>query len=79
MYVAGTGTGTLPTLYSVGFNSSGVMNSTADATTAALATGTADSSPLTEFYNVSLLKDFLFVGVTDHCVRPLAVELTAVS
>ena len=68
MYVAGTGTGTLPTLYSVGFNSSGVMNSTADATTAALATGTADSSPLTEFYNVSLLKDFLFVGVTDHCV-----------
>ena len=68
MYVAGTGTGTLPTLYSVGFNSSGVMNSTADATTAALATGTADSSPLTEFYNASLLKDFLFVGVTDHCV-----------
>ena len=68
MYVAGTGTGTLPTLNSVGFNSSGVMNSTADATTAALATGTADSSPLTEFYNASLLKDFLFVGVTDHCV-----------
>ncbi len=68
MYVAGTGTGTLPTLYSVGFNSSGVMNATADATTAALTTGTADSSPLTEFYNASLLKDYLFVGVTNHCV-----------
>ena len=68
MFVAGTGTGTLPTLYSVGFNGSGVMNSSADVTTAALATGTADSSPLTEFYNASLLKDYLFVGVTDHCV-----------
>jgi hypothetical protein len=66
MYVAGTGTGTLPTLYSVGFNGSGVMNSSADAT-AALATGMADSSPLTEFYNASLQKDYIFVGVTDHC------------
>ena len=68
MYVAGTGTGTLPTLYSVGFNGSGVMNSTADPTTAALATGTADSSPVTEFYNASLGKDYIFVGVTNNCV-----------
>jgi hypothetical protein len=68
MYIAGTGPGTIPTLYSVGFNSSGVMNSSADATTAALATGTADSSPLTEFYNASLQKDYIFVGVTDHCI-----------
>jgi hypothetical protein len=67
MYVAGTGTGTFPTLYSVGFNGSGLMNSSADAT-AALATGMADSSPLTEFYNASLQKDYIFVGVTDHCV-----------
>jgi hypothetical protein len=67
MYVAGTGTGTLPTLYSVGFNN-GVMNSTADPTTAALATGIADSSPVTEFYNASLGKDYIFVGVTDNCV-----------
>jgi len=67
MYVAGTGTGTLPTLYSVGFNSSGVMNSSAS-TTAALATGMADSSPVTEFYNASLQKDFLFVGVTNNCI-----------
>jgi hypothetical protein len=68
MYVAGAGaTGTTPTLYSVGF-SGGVMNATADATTAALATGTADSSPITTFYNSFSQKDYLFVGVTDHCV-----------
>jgi len=67
MYVAGTdATGTIPTLYSVGF-SGGVMNSIANVTTAALATGTADSSPLTEFYNAAAHKDYLFVGVTDHC------------
>ena len=71
LYVAGTGTGTLPTLYSVGFNGSGVMNSSADPTTAALATAMADSSPLTEFYNDDLQMDFLFVGVTNHCVATI--------
>ncbi len=69
--VAGPGTEstnlTMPTLYSVGF-SGGIMNSTADATTADLATGTADASPVTEFYNSTLGTDFLFVGVTDNCV-----------
>jgi len=68
LYIAGTGTGTLPTLYSIGFNGSGVMNSSANSTTAVLATGTADSSPVTEFYNPTLLKDYLFVGVTDNCI-----------
>jgi hypothetical protein len=68
IFVAGTSTGNLPTLYSVGFNAVGVMNTSANSTTAALATGTADSSPVTEFYNATLQKDFLFVGVTDHCV-----------
>jgi hypothetical protein len=68
LYIAGTGTGTLPTLYNVGFNGSGVLNSSANATTAALATGTADSSPVTEFYNATLAKDYLFVGVTNHCI-----------
>jgi hypothetical protein len=67
MYVAGTGSGTLPTLYSVGFDSSGVINASANAM-AALATGTADSSPLTEFYNSALGKDYLFVGVTNNCI-----------
>lgn len=68
MYVVGTGTGTLPTLYSIGFDSSGIMNSSPDATTAALATGVADSSPLTAFYNASLQQDLLFVGVTNNCI-----------
>ena len=68
LYIAGTGSGTLPTLYSVGFNGSGVMNSSADGSTAALATGTADSSPVTEFYNATLAKDYLFVGVTNNCI-----------
>lgn len=67
MYVAGTGTGTLPTLYSVGFDGSGRLNPS-DITTAALATGAADSSPVTEFYNDALQKDYIFVGVTDHCI-----------
>ena len=66
MFVAGTGTGTLPTLYGVGFTG-GVMNSSASAT-AALATGAADSSPVSAFYNASLAKDFLFVGVTNNCI-----------
>jgi hypothetical protein len=68
MYVAGTGSGALPTLYSVGFNASGVLNGSANATTAALTTGTADSSAVTEFYNASLGKDYLFVGVTNYCI-----------
>ena len=68
LYVAGTGTGTLPTLYNIGFNASDVMNSSANGQTAPLATGTADSSPVTEFYNAALAKDYLFVGVTNNCV-----------
>ena len=67
MYVVGTGTGMLPTLYSVGFDGSGVMNSSAGSQ-GALATGTADSSPVTEFYNASLQKDYIFVGVTNNCI-----------
>ena len=66
MYVVGTGTGALPTLYSVGFTS-GVMNTTV-ANSAALVSATgADASPPTEFYNATLAKDYLFVGVTNHC------------
>jgi hypothetical protein len=67
MYVAGTGTGALPTLYSVGFNGSGVMNGSATSSTA-LATGAADSSPVSEFYNAALSVDFLFVAVTNGCI-----------
>jgi hypothetical protein len=67
LYVAGTGTGALPTLYSVGF-SSGLMNNSADATTPLATPGKADSSPVSEFYNDSLQKDYIFVGVTDNCI-----------
>jgi hypothetical protein len=70
MYVAGTGTGTLPTLYSIGFDSNGLINPS-NTTTAALTTGMADSSPVTESYNASLQKDYLFVGVTDHCIATM--------
>jgi hypothetical protein len=68
LYVVGTGSGTIPTLYSVGFNAGGLLNGTPNATTAALATGAADGSPITEFYNSTLAKDFLFLGVTNNCV-----------
>jgi hypothetical protein len=43
------------------------MKSSAE-TSAAPATGTADSSPVTEFYNAGLQKDYLFVGVTNNNV-----------
>jgi hypothetical protein len=70
MYVAGTGTGTLPTLYGVGFT--GAVLDPTNVTSAALASGGGDASPVTEFYNASLLKDFLFVGVTNNCVATTA-------
>ena len=68
MFVAGTdtGAGTGPTLYGVGFTG-GVMNNTASSSTA-LTTGAADASPVSEFYNATLSKDFLFVGVTNNCI-----------
>jgi hypothetical protein len=67
LFVAGTGTGTLPTLYSVGFNASGILNSSVSSSIA-LASGMADSSAVTEFYNANLAKDFLFAGVTNNCL-----------
>jgi hypothetical protein len=70
MFVAGTGVGNIPTLYGVGFNGSGVMNSTTSAF-APLATGAADSSPLTEFFNSTLGRDFLFVSVTNNCIATI--------
>jgi hypothetical protein len=32
----------------------------------------ADASPVTEFYNAALQRDFLFVGVTNHCIATTA-------
>lgn len=67
MYVAGTGaTGTQPTLYGIGFNS-GRITATGETNVTLTSGGSADSSPVTEYYNSALGKDFLFVGVTNHC------------
>jgi len=68
LYVVGTGSGTTPTLYSVGFNGSGLMNGTTNGTTALTSAAGADASPLTEYYNPTLAKDYLFVGVTNDCI-----------
>lgn len=67
LYVVGTGAGTTPTLYSVGFNGTGLMNGTVTGTVALTSAAGADASPLTEFFNSTQAKDYLFVGVTNHC------------
>jgi hypothetical protein len=63
-----------PALYRIGFvpNSNWVLSSTThDGPVALTTTGSGttgiSSSPLTEFYNVTLARDFLFVGITNHC------------
>jgi hypothetical protein len=72
LYVAGTdgATGTEPTLYAEGFDP-GTFGFTDSGNTptlsASLASGAADSSPVTEFYNATTSRDYLFVGVTDNC------------
>lgn len=60
-------TTTFPTLYSIGFNSSGVMNSAPNAATLPLAHAAAQCSPMTEFLNTSAGVDWLFVGVSAKC------------
>ncbi len=68
LYVAGTGsTGARPTLYGVSFTAAGKLKTGGLQTTRLTTNGTADSSPVTEFYNTTLNKEFMFVGVTDHC------------
>jgi len=68
MYVAGYGSGSTPTptLYGVGFTGSALNPSSVQSTP--LATGLADTTPIGEFYNARLNKDFLFAGTTNHCV-----------
>ncbi len=75
LYVAGTDntTGTIPTLYDEHFQI-GVFAPDLNGafTSTALATGAADSSPVTEFFNdpdgnPAHGIDYLFVGVTDQC------------
>jgi hypothetical protein len=66
MYFCGGGVSAYdtPTLYRIGFNSSGTMNSTNDGSAYQLATATVSGTgctPLTEVYNTST--DYLFLGV----------------
>jgi len=59
-----------PTLFRVGFNGAGVMNSAIDpATPVALATGPSACSPAAEIFNNGAIpaKDWLFISVANHC------------
>jgi hypothetical protein len=67
MYVAGTGSGTVPTLYGIGFHTNGQLNS-ASVSSTPLAKAFADASPITEFFNAATARDYIFVGVTNNCV-----------
>lgn len=58
-----------PTLHRIGFNSAGVMNSTADAAALRLGRAAGQCSPITEFFNTGSTpnKDWLFVSVNTAC------------
>jgi hypothetical protein len=61
-----------PTLYRIGFNASGVMNSTPDIATLRLARAAGQCSPITQFFNTTSSKQWLFVSVNTAC-GPTAV------
>lgn len=69
MYFCGNQAGAAtPTLYRIGFNSSGTLNSANDGSSYQLVasgdTGTGfDCTPMTEVYNAGQSRDYLFVGV----------------
>jgi len=72
LYIAGndsTVSNHPPALYRIGFNSAWLMNSTITTGPLDLATNTAgvDNSPVTEFYNTTTGKEYLFVGVSNAC------------
>lgn len=69
LFVVGTGSGTTPTLYSVGFGSGGVLNGTTSNNVALASAAGADAAPPTEFFNPNIGggTDYLFVSVTNHC------------
>ena len=59
-----------PALYNIGFDVNFKMSATAANGPTALSAGTTTgvtASPITEFFNSNLAKDFLFVGVTGAC------------
>jgi hypothetical protein len=61
----------IPSLFGIGFNSSFKMNATASSGPIKLATATAGASPVTEFYNSTTSKDYIFVGVTTRCTTAI--------
>jgi hypothetical protein len=71
LYVVGNNSTTnkVPALYAIGFNASFKMNAAYSNGPLALATNTAGigSSPVTAFFNTTLNKQFLFVGITNRC------------
>ena len=72
LYVCGypaSAPNTSPVLYRIGFNSTGVMNAATDGHSLAIATAAGDTrcSPITEFYNTTTGKDWLFVSVPTNC------------
>ena len=78
LYVVGTGGGTTPTLYSVGFNGSGLMNGTTTGTAALTSAAGADASPLTEYFNPRWRKTTFLLESRTTVQRRRAVELPGV-
>jgi hypothetical protein len=76
LYVIGNNSTTnrVPALYAIGFNSSFKMNSTYSNGPLALARNVAGTtaSPITAFFNTSLNKQFLFLGVSNNCSSTIA-------
>jgi hypothetical protein len=66
LYQCGNDSSGNPTLLRLSFNAAGTMNSAPDAGSFALSTGTVECAPLTEIFNTSQGKDYLFVGIFDH-------------
>jgi hypothetical protein len=62
----GTSTAAQPTLYSIGFSSSGQMNTTTVNSAQLVVSGsgpTVDCSPISEAYNTSTSKDYIYLSV----------------
>ena len=75
LYIAGNNPGLWnhpPALYRIGFNSAWLLNSLPTSGPLDLATNTANvnSSAVTEFYNTTTNKEYLFVGVSNGCGAP---------
>lgn len=79
LYFCGSVAGTQnePTLYRIGFNSSGTMDGANDGnfyplavTTHGTTTYASSCTPLTEFYNPNQGKDYLFLGVQEVAAPP---------